>query len=127
MNTTDIAAAHAAPELREIQAVPILERDANGEWAHPGLPDFDEDATKYKAWLEAQGLETSTYLLEYEDNAHPAYVAYFERGESSFREWLPERPAGEGWFTLAISDTENGPAWIWARRVHPAAEQGEPA
>lgn len=111
-----------APASTLIQAVPIIERDPTGEWAHPDLPDFDEgDGDKYRAWLAAQGLTVHSSYLESEGPDHPAYVNYFERDDNSFREWLPARPEGEGWFTLAITDTEDGPAWMWARRVRTVA------
>lgn len=113
---------HRASAEALIQAVPIIERDATGEWAHPDLPAFDEgDGAKYRAWLAAQGLEVTSSYLESEGPDHPAYVAYFERDDASFCEWLPARPEGEGWFTLAITDTEDGPAWLWARRVRQVA------
>ena len=119
---------HRAGAEALIQAVPIIERDPTGEWAHPDLPAFDEgDGAKYRAWLVVQGLEATSTYLESEGPDHPAYIAYFERDEASFREWLPARPEGEGWFTLAITDTEDGPAWLWARRVRQAPGSGEPA
>ena len=100
-----------------IQAVPVV-RDADGTFFHPGMPDFDEgDGDLYKAWLKAQELEVTHANLESENGDHPVYIAYFENGESSHLEWNPAPPEGEGWFTLAIGDTEDGPIWTWARRA----------
>ena len=100
-----------------IAAMPA-QRDDDGWYGHPGLPDFDEDqCQEYKAWLLAQGLETCFDSLESEDCAHPAYVAYYDESACHVRDWTCEPPAGEGWFTLSIHDSEDGPQWVWARRV----------
>lgn len=100
-----------------IVAAPV-ERDADGSWWHPGMPDFEEgQEVEWKAWLDAQCLQLSRGMLEDEDLDHPVYVDYFDNGNSSFLAWVDEPPAGEGWFTLAICDTEDGPAWTWARRA----------
>jgi hypothetical protein len=32
------------------------------------------------------------------------------------RHWEPHRPEGDGWFCLAIHDTDDGPVCWWARR-----------
>lgn len=110
--------------LAEILAQPPLipplpaQRDDDGWYCHPGLPDFDEgQCQEYKAWLLAQGLETRFHSLESEDGTHPAYAAYYEQNECHVRDWFDEPPAGEGWFTLSIHDSEDGPQWVWARRV----------
>lgn len=94
-----------------------VDRDADGYWWHPGVPDFDEGQdAEWKAWLTAQGLELTQDYLEWESDDHPAYVAYFENEVCGCPLWTPEPPKGEGWFTLAITDTDDGPAWVWARR-----------
>jgi hypothetical protein len=46
---------------------------------------------------------------------------YFDQGEGSCAHWEPSKPEGEGWFTLAISNTDNGPICWWARRARVAA------
>ena len=95
-----------------------LQRDDDGWYGHPGLPDFDEgQCQEYKAWLLAQGLDTRFHSLESEDDTHQAYAAYYEQSECHVREWFDEQPAGEGWFTLSIHDSEDGPQWVWARRI----------
>lgn len=97
--------------------VATVERDEYGNWYHPDMPGFDEgDGDKYRAWLAEQGLETYQMQLEDEDETHPAYIKYYEQGDPDCREWNPEPPSGEGWFTLAVGDTEDGPCWCWVRR-----------
>nr|WP_314540090.1 hypothetical protein [uncultured Massilia sp.] len=113
MNTT-------TAETTLIQPMPV-QRDELGHWSHPGIPDFDEDHAAYKAWLQAQGLEIKYRMLEDEADDHPVYHAYFEQGEGDMSAWAPEAPAGDGWFTLSIHDTEDGPVWVWARREGAAA------
>ena len=102
--------------LEPLQPAPV-ERDSDGWWSHPGVPDFGEDVKAFMAWLSAQGLVTAYASLEGEDLDHPAYVSYYDRGSASVSGWNPAPPAGEGWFTLTMHDTEDGPYWVWARRV----------
>lgn len=95
----------------------IVVRDKLGFWSHPDEPDFDEDVRAYKAWIAAQGLETTYASLESEDDDHPAYKAYYDDdSDGSIHAWNPPAPDGEGWFTLSIHDSEDGPFWVWARR-----------
>jgi hypothetical protein len=99
-----------------IQPAPV-ERDAEGWWSHPGIPDFDEDHAAYKAWLEAQGLDIKYTLLDDEDDEHPVRQSYFDNEDTGVSAWEVAPPRGEGWFVLSIHDTEDGPVWVWARRV----------
>lgn len=94
-----------------------VERNENGWWSHPGIPNFDEDFRSYDAWLKAVGIEVTYKMLESEGDEHPVYVSYFENEEYSFAAWESKPPEGEGWFTFSIHDTEDGPAWVWARRI----------
>lgn len=104
-----------------IHAAPVL-RDETGNWWHPDMPPFDEgDGEKFKAWLKAQGLELARAELGDEPEDHPAYKAVFEDANCDFSAWEPEPPSGAGWFMLAISDTEDGPACCWVRRAPLAA------
>lgn len=104
----------AAAPLALIQPAPVA-RDQDGYWVHPEEPDFDEDWQAYKAWIVAQGLELKIDDLEdYPD--HAAHHRYFEEGEADISDWVSERPAGEGWFTLSIHMTEDSAVWVWARR-----------
>lgn len=97
-----------------LHALPV-ERDSNGWWVHPGIPDFDEGQEKeYRAWLASQGLEVKHAMLEWEPE-HPLYDAWFDDGECDCSSWTPAQPNGDGWFTLSIHDTEDGPVWVWAR------------
>jgi hypothetical protein len=99
-----------------IQAAPV-QRNASGVWNHPDMPLFDEgDAHKYQAWIEQQGLEVIYDYLEYENDDCPAHAECAEAG--TFATWNPAPPEGEGWFMLAIDDTEDGPAVWWARRAN---------
>ena len=46
------------PEEKLIGPVEVV-RDEDGYWYRPNIPDFDEDAEAWKAWLDAQGLRSS--------------------------------------------------------------------
>lgn len=104
-----------------IQPAPV-NRDDYGNWYHPSLPDFagtDEagpDSPKWEDWLAEQGLETSMFCLENEDD-HPAFARVFDESNPDFSDWEPQ-PAGAGWFLLAIGDTEDGPCATFVRRLN---------
>lgn len=99
-----------------IEWAPVV-RDAEGWYRHPDMPEFDEDQEEeYRAWLAAQGLDTTYASLESEDDTHPAHISYFDQAGTDVSDWNPAPPAGEGWFTLSIHDSEDGPYWVWARR-----------
>jgi hypothetical protein len=107
----------------EIGPMPV-ERDENGWWLHPGIPNFDEDHKSFSAWVKAVGLEVKYKCLESYPE-HPLYDAWFERGECDASSWEPEAPNGEGWFTFSIHDSEDGPVWVWARRaLRTASKEG---
>lgn len=122
MNISTPASRPDTPEqpIVLIQPVPVV-RDEEGYWVHPGEPDFHEDGAAYRDWLERQGLETSYKSLEFEDNDHPAYLRYFEEMSGDISDWNPSPPAGDGWWTLSIHQTEDSAVWVWARRVEVAA------
>ena len=127
-----VAAQSAQPPIlsqswEAIGPVPV-DRDENGWWSHPAIPNFDEDVDSYLAWVKAVGLEMKYKALE-SDPDHPLYDAWFENGECNASSWAPEEPTGDGWFTFSIHDSEDGPIWAWARRVDrtavPASASGE--
>ncbi|MES3022728.1 MAG: hypothetical protein V4857_14205 [Pseudomonadota bacterium] len=97
-----------------------VNRDPSGWWTHPDFPEFEEgEEDSCKAWLAEQGLATSYSLLEHEDDTHPSYVGYYENSGADVSEWHPAPPTGDGWFPLSIHDTEDGPVFVWVRRIAP--------
>lgn len=102
-------------EIKLIQPARVV-RDEYGMFAHPDMPDFDEgDGDKCKAWIAAQGLQVKMVSLEYHSD-EAVSQRYFEAGDPDCSYWEPDRPDGEGWFCLAIHDTDDGPVCWWARR-----------
>lgn len=105
--------------LTLIQPVAV-ERDANGYWSHPGIPEGDDDIesqVSFKAWMKSQCLAHHISSLENEDESLPAYHAYYEKEVAGVVGWNSTPPEGDGWFTFSIHDTEDGPVWVWVRRV----------
>ena len=103
-------------EIKLIQPAPVI-RDENGMFQHPGLPDFEEgEGEKYRAWIAEQGLQVA--MVELETDA-PEGIAdrYFKSGDPDCSYWKPGQPDGEGWFCLAIHDSDDGPVCWWGRRV----------
>lgn len=99
--------------MEQIQPLPV-ERDENGFWCHPCINQIPEE-TNIIPWLQLWGLEYKLHDLESEPIDHPVYVSYFEEENPDINGWKPQPPKGEGWFTLAIYDTEDGPQWLWVR------------
>lgn len=98
-----------------IQHWPVR-RDENGMFWHPHLPEFDEgDDDKCKQWIAEQGLTVKMVSIESADDE--ISERYFNSGDPDCSYWEPDRPEGEGWFCLSISDTDDGPVCWWARRV----------
>lgn len=100
--------------IQLIQSAPVV-RDEHGMFQHPDMPDFDEgDEEKCRTWVAEQGLAVAMVSLEYADEA--IANRYFESRDPDCSYWEPDRPDGEGWFCLAIHDTDDGPVCWWARR-----------
>lgn len=96
----------------------LVQRDQDGWWDHPGVPDFDEDAGAYKAWIQDNNLVLSQWHMEAElDESHH----YWAEESCSCTGWNPQSPGPE-WFLLGIFDTEDGPCCTWAR----VKAEGEP-
>ncbi len=115
------AAALLLAEIERLDRVGLIhswpvKRDENGMFQHPDLPDFDEgDEEKCKAWIAEQGLQVKMVELEYHSD-QTVSERYFDAGDSDCSYWDPDKPDGDGWFCLAIHDTDDGPVCWWARR-----------
>ncbi|ORL69592.1 hypothetical protein B7H19_10280 [Pseudomonas putida] len=95
----------------------VVRRDEYGMFQHPDLPDFDEgDGEKCKAWIAQQGLQLIMVHLE-TDAPEEIADRYFQSDEPHCGYWEPGKPDGDGWFCLAIHDTDDGPVCWWGRRV----------
>jgi hypothetical protein len=95
----------------------VVRRDEYGMFQHPDLPDFDEgDGEKCKAWIAQQGLQLVMVHLE-TDAPEEIADRYFQSDEPHCGYWEPGKPDGDGWFCLAIHDTDDGPVCWWGRRV----------
>lgn len=95
-----------------------VERDGNGWWWHPDLPDFgDPDdheryVAAYDAWIAKQGLRVFSIDMEGDGPEDHPYWS----GDCQCNGWEPSAPPGDGWFVLCIADTEIGPVCWWVRR-----------
>lgn len=101
----------------ELSAQPVV-RDRWGCWTHPAFftPADNREYPlpgEFEAWLTAHHLISATVWM---DNEVPEAmsVRFGKTGDCS--DWLPSCPAGEGWFTGSIHDTEDGAVCIWLRR-----------
>ena len=110
-------------KIKLIQPAPVV-RDEYGMFQHPDMPDFDEgDGDKCKAWIAEQGLHVGMVSLEF---AEPAIAdRYFESHDPDCSYWEPDRPEGDGWFCLAIHDTDDGPVCWWGRRAQGLQREAE--
>lgn len=85
-----------------------VEQNKDGIWVHPDFQALfgDRDAIpteELEAWERTNGLEIAEAVSLEEDGFNLA-------------DWELEPPEGEGWFLLAINDTEDGPIQVWARQ-----------
>ena len=83
--------------------VPV-QRDADGGWCNPHIPDFGGYDDKRQEWVLQQRLELS--------------VSCYGEMDDEFQHWNPPQPKGVGWHVIEIGETENGDCiWVWARRL----------
>jgi len=105
----------------EISAQTVV-RDRWGGWTHTDffLPaDGNEypQSGEFEAWLALHNLQSATAWME---NEVPEWMmaAYWKTGNCS--SWQPSGPAGDGWFTGSIHDTDDGPVCVWLRKKQEA-------
>lgn len=96
-----------------IKAVKV-ERDENGWWVHPELPNWGEGISQVEidVWCESNGI---TYFIDYfEGSATKAQSdRWFDEGNCDCSDWLPTCDVPNS-FLLSIHDTEDGPVGIFA-------------
>jgi len=108
-----------------IEAAPIV-RNADGSYYHPALaslPDTDESAEAFTAWLAECGVQAASIWMEGDaPELADRYAGVGADGDpSALADWQPTVPPGDGWFLLAIFDTEDGPVAHYVRPI-PAAQ-----
>lgn len=112
--------ADASPMLQKIPFV----RDKDGYFIHPDLLHFwtvtmdgaERCTPEQWAALEARAcIKTSIYHLECENEDHPAYVSYFDKGNLDISAWDPSPEPG--WWLIEIGDSEDGPYAIYATQA----------
>lgn len=105
---------------KRIVEEPIV-RDAAGWYEHPDLPEFEPgDTASFQAWLDLQGLVVMRVWME---SNNPDLAARYSDGEgdpTAMIDWNPTPPKGDGWFLLAIYESDDGPHAYYARRPPPA-------
>lgn len=90
-----------------------IKRDQDGHYLHSAIADLEEDTfiSKHPA---SEGMEYK--FLAFEDDASEEVIKqYFDAGGPDLSSWNPTPPTGEGWFLVAIYDTEDGPSSAFAR------------
>jgi hypothetical protein len=104
-----------------------VERDKYGFWLHSVLLKLEEDQP-IDGLPEAEGMEFS-YVEFFSDAPEELTEMYDAAGdpsssvmwEDAVRAWQPTPPEGEGWFLIAVYDTEDGPYACFARPQAAAA------
>lgn len=99
-----------------ITAAPV-ERDEFGFWTHPAIAPCDDEQTdqQFKAYLATLGIAEVEWSVMYDDAPLEVTEAYIAANQGNCSSWVPEPPKGEGWITLSIHDTEEGPVCLWGR------------
>lgn len=100
----------------KITAAPV-ERDQFGFWTHPAIAPCDDERTdeKFRAYLATLGITEIDWSMMYDEGPIEVVEAYMEANEGDCSAWCPEPPLGQGWITLSIHDTEEGPVCLWGR------------
>jgi hypothetical protein len=91
-----------------------VEKDKNGEWIHPDLPDWGESVEKkvLRDW-ENENL-VNLYYLYFEIDAPERLVDdYFENNKKNLHLWNPQCNISQS-FLLSIFEGEDGPVAIYA-------------
>ncbi|MNG76930.1 hypothetical protein D3C79_354690 [compost metagenome] len=99
-----------------ITAAPV-ERDQLGFWTHPAIAPCDDERTdaQFRAYLVTLGITEIDWSMMYDEGPLEVVEAYMEANEGDCSSWCPEPPLGQGWITLSIHDTEEGPVCLWGR------------
>lgn len=99
-----------------------VNRDESGFWWHPECPSWDEgvDPEIVMDWFDLNKIKPETLMLENSVDTE-AYENYLDSGNPSCLFWKPESTSDNA-FLLAIHDTEDGPAAVFAVPVVPASE-----
>lgn len=93
-----------------------VNRDENGYWVHPELPEWDDGTTPtdIESWFSLNNL--NYWIDRFEDSAtatEEMHEAYYGDGDSGVPDWEPECPVKDS-FLLSIHDTEDGPVAVFA-------------
>lgn len=102
-----------------LRAVPVV-RDDDGFWTHPDYfsPAGDREygaPGEFEQWLQQHQLEYTLHRMA-DEVTEEVMERYVRSGSPDCRNWTPETPAGPGWFTGSIHDTEDdGPVCVWLR------------
>ncbi|EKP0311595.1 hypothetical protein ACTG16_22795 [Aeromonas sp. 23P] len=99
-----------------ISAAPV-ERDQFGFWTHPAIAPCDDERTdeQFRAYLLTFGINQIDWSVMYDDASIEVNEAYEKAKGGDCSLWQPTPPEGEGWITLSIHDTEEGPVCLWGR------------
>ncbi|MEG1729587.1 MAG: hypothetical protein RR280_08630 [Bacteroidaceae bacterium] len=111
-------------QTQALQPVPVKRNDI-GLWTHPVFDQYWEEkfggaeGCSDDEWKEVlRHFDVVTCVVDMEQDLprdHEAYISYFTEGNVDISKWNPSTPAGEGWFLLSISMTEDGPTACWVR------------
>lgn len=96
-----------------IKAIEV-ERDFQGYWTHPELPDWGEHITQSEldAWKAENSIDVVFVWME-SDADEDVLQSYFEDGDPFIGNWEPVPPEANA-FVLSIHDTEDGPVAVFA-------------
>ncbi|MGQ7245492.1 hypothetical protein ACUN9V_18790 [Salinicola sp. V024] len=97
-----------------------VERNRDGMWSHSAWDALFGDrenitCDELDTWSESHNLIVECHTLE--DEPESRFSAQLEASEPiDLNEWPLQPPSdADGWFLLAIVDTEDGPCQTWAR------------
>ncbi|MHC6528844.1 hypothetical protein [Vibrio proteolyticus] len=98
-----------------------IQRDKNGYWTHPGVPNFGESATvaRLSDWGRSVGIIVYFLPMAEDPLVNDSYVEqWFKNHSSECLDWNPQPESlpfeRDGTFLLSIHESEDGPTSWWA-------------
>ena len=113
-------------QIPALEPVELVRTDL-GYYCHPTFDLYwhkkfgQAEGCSAEEWQELKnyfGIEVCTVDMEDDiEVGGDLWKSFFDDGDPDVRSWNPTPPLGDGWFLLSISDLEDGPSAMWARKM----------
>ncbi|MDM1760656.1 MULTISPECIES: hypothetical protein [Acinetobacter] len=110
-------------EINQLKPEEVI-RDKCGFWVHPILNEYlcnllgDRECmteSEHSTMLIHFNINVRCSAMEWDCTEELADKYWGEGDVDAVKEWQPTPPKGDGWFLIAINDTDDGPVAWWAK------------